>query len=198
MIKFNSIYLGINVQVDKIDDQWDLYATSRDGTKKPLCNRYGWSEHNCSCNKSKTGLILYPSDVKYKNIVLLVCEDCYQYDSNKGTQHKQLLDWYYEIYGDSKSFILFSGFAQLEDETFKYNSSTYNETLKYGNLEYGDGKRIMNELEQKIVQEVVTNKHYSYNVVKALSQGIYIWIYQYFLLNICSLRSDSLQMFFRT
>jgi hypothetical protein len=161
----------MDLQVGKIDDQWNLYATAKDGTKRPLCNRYGWSEHNCSCNKSKTGLILYPFDLKFKNIVLLVCEDCYGFKAGKETQHEQLCNWYYGIYGDSKSFALTSGFAQLADGTFKYNSSTYNEKLKYGDLEYGNGKRCMNDLEQKIVQEVVTNKHSTYNVVKALSQG---------------------------
>ena len=59
----------------------------------------------------------------------------------------------------------------MEDGTLKYNSSTYNEKLIYGDLDYSDGNRTMNELEQKIVQEVVTNKHSSYNVVKAISQG---------------------------
>jgi hypothetical protein len=103
--------------------------------------------------------------------VLLVCQDCYGFQGGNGTQHEQLCKWYYKIYGDSKSFALLSGFAQLENGTFRYNSSTYNEKLMYGNLEYGDGKRVMNELEQKIVQEVVTNKHRTYNVVKAISQG---------------------------
>lgn len=136
-----------------------------------LCNRYGWSEHNCSCKNSKTGLILYPTNPQFKNIVLLVCQNCYGFQDGNGTQHEQLCKWYYKIYGDSKSFALLSGFAQLENGTFKYNSSTYNEKLMYGNLEYGDGKRLMNELEQKIVQEVVTNKQRTYNIVKAISQG---------------------------
>ncbi len=163
--------LGIDVQVQQIEDHWNLYAISKNGEKRVLSNRYGWSEHNCSCKNSKTGLILYPTNTQFKNIVLLVCQNCYGFQDGNGTQHEQLCKWYYKIYGDSKTFALLSGFAQLENGTFKYNSSTYNEKLMYGNLEYGDGKRLMNELEQKIVQEVVTNKQRTYNVVKAISQG---------------------------
>lgn len=157
--------------MEKIDDRWNLYVRAKTHELKPLCDRYGWSEHSCSCNNSKTGLILYPIDTRFKNIVLLVCQNCYGYQEGEGTQHGQLCKWYYEIYEDSKSFAFVSGFAQMEDGTLKYNSSTYNEKLIYGDLDYSDGNRTMNELEQKIVQEVVTNKHSSYNVVKAISQG---------------------------
>lgn len=163
--------LGKDVGVGQINDEWNLYAKAKDGRITLLCNRYGWSEHNCNCKKSKTGLILYPIDRNYKNIVLLVCQDCYGYKSGQGTQHEQLCKWYYGIYGDSKAFALVSGFAQKDDGSFGYNSSTYNEKIMYGDVDYGDGKRYMNELEQRIVQEVVTNKRHSYNVAKAISQG---------------------------
>lgn len=159
------------MQVEKIEDHWNLYAKTKSGEKLMLSHRYGWSEHSCSCQKSKTGLILYPTDARFKNIVLLVCQECYGFQQGNGTQHAQLCKWYFKIYGDSKAFALISGFAQEEEGAFKYNSSTYNEKLMYGDLDYSNGERIMNAMEQKIVQEVVSNKHRSYNIVRAISQG---------------------------
>lgn len=186
------IVIGVDVRVDQLEDHWNLYAKGKNGDNLILCNRYGWSEHNCPCDDSKTGLILYPKDMKFKNIVLLVCQNCYGFQQGNGTQHEQLCKWYYKIYGDSKSFALLSGFARAKDGSFKYNSSTYNQKLMYGNVEYSDGNRIMNELEQKIVQEVVINKHRTYDIVKAISQGkliikkkIYIFFFRV-QIQICS------------
>lgn len=168
--------IGNNIQVEQIEDHWNLYAKANTGEKRILSPRYGWSEHSCSCKKSKTGLVLYPMNAQFKNIVLLVCEDCYGYQNGNGTQHEQLCKWYYQIYDDSKAFALISGFAQMVDGSFKYNSSTYNEKFMYGNLEYSDGKRWMNELEQRIVQEVVNQKRHSYDITRAISQGKYLVI----------------------
>ncbi|CAF1426713.1 unnamed protein product, partial [Rotaria sordida] len=96
---------------------------------------YGWSEHNCSCKGRKTGLVLYPYDIEYKNIVLLVCENCYGYQEKKdGTQHEQLEQWYYNIYGKSKQYRLASGFSMKDDGSLGFNSVSKN-----GRGPYTDG-----------------------------------------------------------
>ncbi|CAF1505949.1 unnamed protein product [Adineta steineri] len=125
---------------------------------------YGWSTHNCPCeNTSKTGLILYPSDTQYKNIVLLVCELCYKYKGPAhGTQHQQLADWYFSIYGDRKSFKFTSGFSAKIDGQLGFNSKTFN---KSSSCPYHTEKKTMGPLEQEAVQNVVKGKLDSYKLM---------------------------------
>jgi len=130
----------------------------------PVSSRYGWSMHNCSCqNKSKTGLVLYPSSPAHKNIVLLVCETCYGYRGlEHGTQHKQLADWYFGIYGDRKSFRFTSGFYMKDNGQIGFSSGTFN---SIGSCPYHTEHRDMGPLEQNVVQRVVQDKLDSYVVM---------------------------------
>jgi len=146
-----------------------------------LSNRYGLSTHNCECNRSKTGMnickknfarnwlfhyltkgiVYYPEDIRHKNIVLLVCEQCYGYKSEagKGSQHTQLDEWYYKIYGTSKQFTLKSGFSQKRDGTLGFNSWTFN-----NDPQYGTGVRTMEKLEQDVIRKVITEKLNNYDI----------------------------------
>jgi hypothetical protein len=126
----------------------------------PVTSRFGWSTHSCSCTDSKTGLVLYPKDVQFKNIVLLVCEKCYGYTRQK-TQHEELADWYYGIYGDSKSFSFTSGFSQKKNGELGFNSSSMNccSSSRYHTID-----RQMGELEQKAVRQVVHGQLNSYEI----------------------------------
>lgn len=119
-----------------------------------VSSRFGCSTHNCRCRKSKTGLVLYPTDIAHKNVVLLVCERCYGYKSGGKTQHQQLADWYFGIYGKSKSFSFVSGFSQKENGELGFNSSSMN----CGKTQYHTRDRAMGELEQTIVRKVVRDK----------------------------------------
>lgn len=127
------------------------------GGEYPISNRYGWSSHSCSCRGSKTGIVLYPYDVDHKNIVLLVCQNCYGHKSNNGTQHDQLRNWYLRIYDGSKQFRVISGFSQKDDGSLGFNSLTLNATGPYS-----DGRREMSSLEQNIIRKVVDGKLDSY------------------------------------
>ena len=119
-----------------------------------VSSRFGCSTHNCRCRKSKTGLVFYPTHITHKNVVLLVCERCYGYKSGGKTQHQQLADWYFGIYGKSKSFAFVSGFSQKENGELGFNSSSMN----CGESHYHTKDRAMGELEQKIVRKVVRDK----------------------------------------
>ncbi|CAF5180408.1 unnamed protein product [Rotaria magnacalcarata] len=125
--------------------------------------RYGWSTHNCLCqNTSKTGLVLYPSNPDHKNIVLLLCEKCYEYrGSDHGIQHKQLADWYFGIYGDEKSFLFTSGFYKKVDGELGFNSSTFNSIRS---CPYHTDDRTMGQLEQDVVRQVIQDKLDTYIV----------------------------------
>ncbi|CAF3709594.1 unnamed protein product [Rotaria socialis] len=126
----------------------------------PVSSRFGWSTHNCGCTESKTGLVLYPNDVRFKNIVLLVCAKCYGYTGRK-TQHQELADWYYGIYGDSKSFSFTSGFSQKGNNELGFNSSSMNcnTTSRYHTID-----RTMGELEQEAVRKVVRGQLNSFDI----------------------------------
>ncbi|CAF1604834.1 unnamed protein product [Didymodactylos carnosus] len=152
-----SNYKGCQLTNIQRERNGDLTVTNTSGNKYPLSKRYGWSTHNCSCRGGKTGLVLYPFVTKQKNIVLLVCESCYGYRSNKGTQHRQLLEWYYGIYGDSKQYRCVSGFSQKGNGELGFNSMTLNAAGRYT-----DNTREMGELEQDIVRIVVNGQLESY------------------------------------
>lgn len=89
--------------------------------------------------------------------MLLVCENCYGYKSNNGTQHNQLRNWYFRIYGDSKQIRVISGFSQRDDGSLGFNSATFNATGPYT-----DGTREMGRLEQDIIRKIVNGKLTSY------------------------------------
>lgn len=105
------------------------------------------------------GIVYYPKDIRHKNVVLLVCGQCYGYKSNGGTQHAQLDKWYYGIYGNAKQFVLTSGFSQKSDGTLSFNSATFN-----NHPQYGTGERRMEELEQRVITKVVAGKLNNYEV----------------------------------
>ncbi len=140
-----------------LDDH--LEGITPNGAQIKFSKRYGWSTHNCSCNSSKTGIVLYPNDTKHKNIVLLLCRKCYGYKENGDTQHQQLLNWYYGQYGDSKQFRTATGFCQRENGELGYNSITLNEKN-----EYGLRSKEMLPFEQNVVKIVVDGKLNSYIV----------------------------------
>jgi hypothetical protein len=91
--------------------------------------------------------------------VLLVCEKCYSYRQERGTQHEQLLKWYYDIYGDSKQFRCVSGFSLKDDGSLGYRSLSQN-----ARGPYTDETREMGSLEQRAVKEVVKGKLKTYEL----------------------------------
>lgn len=130
------------------------------GSKVQLSPKYGYSSHSCSCNNSKTGLILYPKDIKYTNVVLLVCRTCYDHDSYSGTDHERLEKWYYALYGESKQFELITGFCLKTDGSIGFKSYSKNRDGPYSSKTAADG--VMNPFEQDVLKNVVRNKasHY--------------------------------------
>ena len=135
-----------------------LIVGDNDGHDHIVSNRYGWSAHNCQHDNRKTGLVLYPYNTAYKNVVLLLCERCYGYDSAGGTQHNQLQKWYYDIYTTSKTFRLASGFSRKLDGSLGFNSYSQNAAGAYT-----DNSNTMNDIEQNIVRKVVTGQLDSYS-----------------------------------
>jgi hypothetical protein len=142
-----------------IDESGHVSAKTNDGRTQQFSSVYGLSEHSCWCNRSKTGLVLYPSNINYKNIVLLVCENCYGYQSGRGTQHQQLIDWYYGIYGDSKQFEWISGFCQKRDGSLGFNSKSCNLAGPYSS-----GQHTCLEFEQSIIELVVRARLWTFHV----------------------------------
>jgi hypothetical protein len=136
-----------------------LVLVDTNDIKHPISKRYGWSVHNCSCRGQKTGLVFYPIGTKHKNVVLLVCEKCYSHRQERGTQHEQLLKWYYDIYGDSKQFRCVSGFSLKDDGSLGYRSLSQN-----ARGPYTDETREMGSLEQRAVKEVVKGKLKTYEL----------------------------------
>ena len=129
------------------------------GQKHVISNRYGWSTHNCQCSGEKTGLVLYPSNTAYKNIVLLLCGSCYNYQPNAGLRHEQLMQWYYDMYGTSKQFHLVSGFYVKADGSLEFNTWS-----QRGPGLYTDNTNQMNACEQDVIRRVINGKLDSYIV----------------------------------
>ncbi len=127
------------------------------GQQHVVSNRYGWSFHNCKHRGPKTGIVLYPTDIKHKNIVLLVCDQHFGYQPNAGTRHDQLLRWYYGIYRESKQYRLVSGFSLKDDESLVFNDWSRN-----GRGPYTDNINQMDAFEQDVVRRVVTGQLDSY------------------------------------
>ncbi|CAF1381499.1 unnamed protein product [Rotaria sordida] len=94
-----------------------------------------------------------------KNVVLLCCERCYGYKSGvSGTQHEQFLQYYYKIYGNSKSVLFVSGFNQKDNDNLSFANSSMNMGEPYGTE-----NREMNEVEQAAITAVVERKLTSYD-----------------------------------
>lgn len=136
-----------------------LIVIDTEGQKHIISNRYGWSTHNCQCSGEKTGLVLYPSNTAYKNIVLLLCESCYNYQPNAGLRHQQLTQWYYDMYGTSKQFHLVSGFYVKADGSLEFNTWS-----QRGPGLYTDNTNQMNACEQDVIRRVINGKLDSYIV----------------------------------
>lgn len=137
----------------------NLTLQNHNGQQHKVSNRFGWSVHNCQHGGPKTGLVLYPANSNYKNIVLLVCERHYGYQKGLDSQHEQLHKWYFSLYGESKQFPVVSGFALKADGTLGFNSLTFN-----AKGPYTDHQKEMGVLEQNIVRVVVEGKLDSYKL----------------------------------
>lgn len=127
------------------------HVTRQSASTHPNC--FSSSIHNCSCQRAKVGLVLYPKDVQMKNVLLLVCDQCYNYQLANGTQHSELETWYFNIYKDSKSFQFKSKFFQNEDGTFSFCnvSSNINEPF---NIK----ERELENWEKDTIQQMVQKK----------------------------------------
>lgn len=122
-----------------------------------LSKQFDCSIHNCLCKRSKTGLILYPKDIQMKNIILLVCEQCYNYKlDNDISPHAQLEKWYFNIYKDSKSFHFKSRFLQNEDNSFCFYNAILNSNELF-NINEHDLDNLEKEAIQKIIQKKLDN-----------------------------------------
>lgn len=131
------------------------YLNSHQNDKQilSLSKQFDCSIHNCLCERSKTGLILYPKDIHMKNVILLVCEQCYNYQLGNDTSHVQLEKWYFNIYKDSKSFHSKAKFLQNEDNSFYF----YN-TILNTNEPFNIKERILDKWEQETIQRIVKKK----------------------------------------
>jgi hypothetical protein len=118
-----------------------------------LSNQFDCSIHNCLCKRSKIGLILYPKDIQMKNIILLVCEQCYDYKFENDTLHDQLEKWYFNIYKDSKSFHFKSRFLQNEDNSFYFYNALTNINQLFNIKEHQ-----LENWEKETIQRIVQKK----------------------------------------
>lgn len=118
-----------------------------------VSNPYSWSIHNCICKKPKTGLILYPTNDKMKNLILVVCEQCYNYQVDNESPHSQLEKWYFNIYKDSESFCFKSRFLLNEDNSFHF----YN-TILDTNESNDITERLLDKWEIEAVRKYVQKK----------------------------------------
>lgn len=136
-----------------------LILQDNNGQEHEVSNRFGWSVHNCQHSGTKTGIVLYPENSNYKNIVVLVCESHYGHRSGSGSQHNQLHNWYYGLYGESKQFRLVSGFALRQDGNLGFNSWSKNSGGPYTN-----NHNEMSDVEKEVVRKVVEGKLDSYEL----------------------------------
>jgi hypothetical protein len=119
-----------------------------------LSKLFDCSIHNCLCKRSKTGLVLYPQDIQIKNVILLLCEQCYNYKlENNISQHTQLEKWYFNIYKDSKSFHYKSRFLQNEDGSLYFYSAILNTSDSFNKEE-----RELENWEKETIQQIIQKK----------------------------------------
>lgn len=116
-------------------------------------NEFDCSIHNCRCQSTRIGLIFYPEDDQMKNIILLVCTQCYNYQLDHGSAHTQLEKWYFNIYKDSTSFHFKSRFLQNEDRSF-----CFYDALSNTNDLFNIRERELDEWEKEIIQKLVQKK----------------------------------------
>ena len=116
-------------------------------------NQFDYSIHNCRCQRARIGLIFYPNDEQMKNIILLVCTQCYNYQLENGSAHSQLENWYFNIYRDSTSFHCKSRFMQNEDRSFCFYSASSNTNELFNITE-----RELDDWEKDIIQKMVQKK----------------------------------------
>ena len=119
----------------------------------PQSNQFSYSIHNCSCNRSKDGLVLYPKDIQMKNVILLVCNQCYNYQLDDGSSHIQLEKWYFNIYKDPKSFHFKTRFLQNEDKTFYFY-----EALSNSNELFHIKERDLDNSEKEAIEKIIIRK----------------------------------------
>ena len=134
-----------------------LTVTDIKGQKHVISNRYGWSSHNCRCSGPKTGLVLYPTETMHKNVVLLVCDSCFDYQPRAGTRHEQLVQWHYNHYRAGKQYRLVSGFYSNANGSLEFNSRPQNRPGLYT-----DNINQMNECEQDVLRKVINGQLDSY------------------------------------
>ena len=96
-------------------------------------------------------------DIKYKNVVLLVCGNHYGYQKNAGTRHSQLLKWYYSVYGESRQYRFLSGFSLKNNGSLVFNDWSRNEIGLYTyNINH------ISPSEEDTIQRVINGEIYSY------------------------------------
>jgi hypothetical protein len=115
--------------------------------------QFNYSIHNCLCKRLKIGLILYPKDIQMKNVILLVCNQCYNYQIDNGSSHIQLEKWYFNIYKDSKSFQFKSRFLQNEDKTFYFYDA-----LENSNELFHIKERDLDNWEKETIETIIQRK----------------------------------------
>jgi hypothetical protein len=93
----------------------------------------------------------------YKNIVLLFCDSCFDYQPIAGARHEQLMQWYYDMYGALKDFRLTSGFYSKADGSLEFNSWSHNGLGLYTN-----NINQMNLCEQDVLRKVINGQLNSY------------------------------------
>ncbi|CAF1213806.1 unnamed protein product [Rotaria sp. Silwood1] len=132
------------------DDNENLSINKQTSTSS---NSFSCSIHNCLCKRPKIGLVLYPKDIQIKNIILLVCDQCYHYKLENDTEHTQLEKWYFNIYKDSKSFQFKSRFSLNDDGLFYF----YNPVSNTNDL-FNIKERELENWEKEAIQQTVRKK----------------------------------------
>ena len=89
-----------------------------------------------------------------KNIIPLVCEQCYHYKCENGSAHDELEKWYFNIYKDSISFGLKSKFIQNEDKTYQFDYNSVTNTKDLFEL----NERILDNYDKDIIQRTIEKK----------------------------------------
>lgn len=136
-----------------------LIVTDTRGQNHGISPRYGWSIHSRACEGHKTGLVLYPTNVTFKNVVLLLCDSGFGYQFNGETRHQQLIRWYYTMYAHAKQYQLLTGFDVKSDGSIQFN--TWKQS---GYSFFTDNFNQMNVCEQDVIRKVIEGQRKSYVV----------------------------------
>jgi len=150
------ISMALSTTMHRIEPYLNLHDNNNENLSI-LSSQFDCSIHNCLCKRSKIGLILYPNDIQMKNVILLVCEQCYNYKlENDISPHEQLEKWYFNIYKDSKSFHFKSRFLQNQDNSFYFYNAILNPNQPF-NIKEHDLDNWEKEAIQKIIQKKLDN-----------------------------------------